>query len=143
LFGLKKPKILVEIVHENNVILKKKCPIDGNTVIIEEPKKGIKSGWTPEFTKDSILIEPKRFGRIKQKLIVRENAEKCLEFSEGTDLPSWDKFALRRFVQAEVATRLGNVKIKHELPLIFWLLLGCTIINSLLTLALMKGIRIV
>jgi len=134
-----KPKILVEIIHENNVITRKKCPINGNTVIINKGRAG-HFGWCPQFSKDSLLLEP-RFFSFRQKLIVRENAEKCLEFKEKeTELPYWDKYALRKFMEAEVASKLGNVKIKHELPLVFWLLIACSILNTVLLLMIARGI---
>jgi len=146
LFGRSKlPKISVDIIEGNNVVIKKKCPYDGYTLIIEKPKRRSgQSGWTPVFSKDSILHYPKRFGKVQQKLIVRRNAERCLEFREdGEAIPSWDKYAVRRFVQAEVATKLGNVKIKHELPIVFWLLMALSFLNIVLTFMLLKGMRLV
>lgn len=147
MFKPKTPKLLVEIIHETRRITKKKCSIDGKTVLIE-PKRGRrKTGWCPSYESDGIFEEQYGWGpfkRWRKKLLVRENAEECASLSKKgkLDIPSWDKEAIRRFISAEIASRLGDVKIKHELPLVFWVIAGGTFLNLILLWMTLSGVRL-
>ena len=136
---MSKPKILVEIIHKNNQITRKKCPIDEDRVIIEPPKRGRGgAGWQPKFYHDSILKEVKgwwKFKKIIEKVQVIEGSNECIRFSINDDYAEVNlgRRDLKRFAQAEILHLLRYIKAKIELPLAFWLVVGLVFVNLFLT----------
>jgi len=145
LFGSRKPKIKVGIINQNGDISYKKYPIEGERVVIKPKKRGRGGlGWTPKFTKGCIITETKGkiFKNQQQRLMVIKNAESCIDFSKTpVDPPVWDRETWQEIWDQEVIRRSGEVKIKHELPLIFWILFLLGAINAVLALAEFGGIR--
>lgn len=135
------PKIKVEIVYKNGDTHIKKCKIEGNRVIIEPTKRGRGGkGWSPTFNRASIIERKGRkfIFKVKEKrLMVIEGSEKCVNFppdQKEADIPLWDRKQCQNFFDVSVLRQSGDVKIKHELPFVFWLLAILGIINLVLTL---------
>lgn len=144
--ALFKPKIMVEIIYKNLDIIKKKCKITENKVQIRKGRRGHGGiAWNPIFTKESILEVKSRFllffKRTQKKLMVLDGAEKCLEFNEkNVDLHGLNRQSLEELANLEVIRRSGQVRIKHELPFIFWLLVALSAGALVLQIMQMRGI---
>jgi len=144
------PKILVEIIHKNLDSSKKKCKIIENKVQIQKGSKGRgKIGWTPTFTKDSILemkSKPLLYLKLRtltqKKLMVLEGSEKCLDFIENKDveLNGLTRQSLKELSDLEVIKRSGDVRVKHELPFVFWLLVALGAGVLILQIMQMRGV---
>lgn len=130
----------MEIIYNNGDSKVKKYQIEENKVVIRKAKRGAGNpAWSPTFNKGCI-IEKKTghlFWKRKQKrLIVLDAASECVDFSkEPIDVPTWSRKDMERFSNAEALRRSGQVKIKHELPLVFWLLLAMAAANIVLSLS--------
>ena len=138
-----KPKILVEILKGPPIHkVKKKCPIVENKVIIEPAKRGRKGhgAWEVPLRSDAIIYDGRFFKR--PKIMVMDGANEPIRFSwEKSD----DKFAdpkpkvnlgridVLRIFLAEVINRAGNIKVKYELPVLFWLMFGIQLVSVFLT----------
>ena len=136
MLNLSTPKIKVEIVYENGDSHIKKYPIFGNKVIIEPAKRGRGGkGWSPTFERGSIIEKKTRkliFKVTEKRLMIKEGSDKCVNFASKqneVNIPTWDRKASQDFFDVAVLRQSGDVKIKHELPLVFWLLLVLGIIN--------------
>jgi len=133
-----KPKILVEILKGPPIhIVRKKCPIRENKVIIEPAKRGRKGhgAWEVPLHSDAIIHDGRLFK--KPKIMVMDGADEPIRFS-------WDKVEkqpnvnlgridVRRIFEAEVVEKAGTVKVKYEMPVLFWLILGIQLVGVFLT----------
>ena len=143
-----KPQINVEIIHKNGDSTIKKAPIEQNKVIIRKGRRG-KGGlaWTPTFNKDSIIETKKRFllffSRATQKrVVVLDGAAKCITFKHDDPQLNGLTFAdLQNMSDLESIRRSGQVKIKHEMPLVFWLLVGLTALGLFFQVIQMGGLK--
>jgi len=146
-----KPKIKVEIIHENGESTFKKCEIEQNKVVIEKRKRG-RGGveWAPTFDRGCIVQPKKRFlffwtKTLPKRLTVLEGTQKCINF-QGEPDPKLDGVTFRdleKLTDLEVIKRSGEVKIKHELPLVFWVLVLVGVANLVFQFLQMRGMRIV
>lgn len=141
------PKIQVEIIHKNLDLSKKKCKIKENKVIIEKGSRGRgKIAWTPSFTKESILEVKesflKFFTKTRKRLMILEGAEECLEFHDdgSLDLNGLNRQTLEQLINMEVIKRSGEVTIRHEFSIVFWLLLALTAGGLILQIMQMRGV---
>ena len=149
MFG--KPKILVEIVHKNGDSTFKEALIEENRVIIQKGKRG-RGGieWAPTFHKGCKLEPKKRFlffftRKQPKRLMVLEGSQKCIDFEAEPD-PELNGLGFRdleKLSDLEVIKRSGQVKIKHELPLVFWILVLVGVANLVFQFLIMRGIRLV
>jgi len=117
-----------------------------------EIRKGSKGrgklGWNPTFTKESILehkFKPWLYLKLRtltqKKLMVLQGAEKCLEFHDNkVDLNGLNRQTLEDLINMEVIKRSGEVRIKHELPFVFWLLVALGAGVLILQIMQMRGI---
>ena len=133
-----KPKILVEILKGPPIhVVRKKCPIRENKVIIEPAKRGRKGHgtWEVPLHSDAIIHDGRLFK--KPKIMVMDGADEPIRFS-------WDKVEkkpnvnlgridVRRIFEAEVVEKAGTVKVKYEMPVLFWLILGIQLVSVFLT----------
>jgi len=133
-----KPKILVEILKGPPIhVVRKKCPIQENKVIIEPAKRGRKGhgAWEVPLHSDAIIHDGRLFK--KPKIMVMDGADEPIRFS-------WDKVEkkpnvnlgridVRRIFEAEVVEKAGTVKVKYEMPVLFWLILGIQLVSVFLT----------
>jgi len=148
---LRKPTILVEIIHQNSDSTFKKCPIEENKVIIQKGKRG-RGGieWAPTFDKGCIIEPKKRFlffftKKLPKRLMVLKGSQKCIDFETKPD-PNLHGLSFRdleKLSDLEVIKRSGEVKIKHELPLVFWVLVLVGVANLVFQFIGMQGIRFV
>lgn len=137
----RKPKILVEIVGASPYPKRRKCPIEGNKIILKEAREGRGgAAITAEF--DNSCFIPYRSGLtrgIKQKLIVKEGATKCVSF--GTDssyrAPSVTIEEVFNYFKASVIMAAG--RIKQEKQTIIYLLIGVVIILQIIGLLVSSG----
>lgn len=119
-------KLLTEIIGPKG-IKKKKCKIDGKKLII---KSGIgrSQAWKPTFNRNCIL-KHKGFLRTTEKVMVFEDAPKCIEFVEKkTKQPTFDKKTSEKLFEAEVLRKAGMVTTKMQVPIFVYLLLGALLI---------------
>jgi len=146
-----KPKIKVEIIHENGDSTFKKCELEENKVIIQKRRRG-RGGveWAPTFNRGCIVEPKKRFlcfwtRKQPKRLTVLEGAQNCIDFQANPD-PELNglKFRdLEKLTDLEVIKRSGEVKIKHELPLVFWVLVLVGGLNLVFQFLQMRGMRLV
>lgn len=122
-----KEKLLVEIIGEFGIKSRKNKLVEQNSVLIEKSKRGRKGHppYKAEFTKDCILnykvgIWP--FRRLKQKLMLIEGADKCIDFKTGT-VPNCDRETLKRLAEAEVLHKAGATLQKLQVPTFVYILL--------------------
>lgn len=130
------PKIKVEIVYKNGDSRINKYKIVGNRVVIEPTKRGRGGkGWSPTFHRGCIIERKGRkfiFKVTEKRLMVEEGSENCINFSpqqKEADVPLWDRKQCQDFFDVAVLKQSGDVKIKHELPFVFWLLVVLGMIN--------------
>jgi len=133
-----KPKILVEILKGPPIHkVKKKCPIVENKVIIEPAKRGRKGhgAWEVPLRSDAIIYDGRFFKR--PRIMVMDGADEPIRFS-------WDRIEkkpnvnlgrsdVKRIFEAEVVEKAGTVKVKYEMPVLFWLILGIQLVSVFLT----------
>jgi len=136
LLSLFTPKIKVEIVYKNGDSSIKNYKIMGNRVIIKPTKRGRGGkGWSPTFERGCIIERKARkfiFKVREKRLMVMEGSEKCVNFSpdqKELNVPLWDRNQCQDFFDVAVLKQSGDVKIKHELPFVFWLLVVLGLIN--------------
>ena len=148
MLNLSSPKIKVEIVYKNGDTRVKKCRIAGNRVVIEAKKRGRGGkGWSPTFNRACIIERKARkliFKVTEKRLMIMEGSEKCVNFAPNQkqlDVPLWDRKNCQDFFDVSVLRQSGDVKIKHELPFVFWLLAVLGIINLVLMIRAMGIIR--
>ena len=148
MLSLFNPKIKVEIVYKNGDTRIKRCKIAGNRVVIEAKKRGRGGkGWSPTFNRACIIERKVRkliFKLTEKRLMVMEGSEKCVNFApkqKKLDIPLWDRQQCQDFFDVSVLRQSGDVKIKHELPFVFWLLAVLGIINLILMIRAMGIIR--
>lgn len=142
------PRLNVEIIYKTGDSRIKKCQIAGNRVIIEQKRRGRGGkGWSPTFDKACIIERKTRkliFKRVEKRLMVMEGAEKCVNFAptqKAVNIPTFDRKECQEFFDVSVLRQSGDVKIKHELPFVFWLLAVLGLINLVLMIRAMGFIR--
>ena len=133
-----KPKILVEILKGPPIHkVKKKCPIVENKVIIEPAKRGRKGhgAWEVPLRSDAIIYDGRFFKR--PRIMVMDGADEPIRFSwdgiEKTPNVNLGRVDVRRIFEAEVVEKAGTVKVKYEMPVLFWLILGIQLVSVFLT----------
>jgi len=134
------PKLLVEIITDSGLI-RKKCKVEENKVIIEKPSKGRgKVGWTPTFSKDCLVpyfvgIWPLK--RLKFKLIVKEKAEVCVNFfskKEDVDVPEITPKTVEELGKSSILKTAGKSTQKVTVPLSLYVVIIINILVSVGTL---------
>jgi len=133
-----KPKILVEILKGPPIHkVKKKCPIVENKVIIEPAKRGRKGhgAWEVPLRSDAIIYDGRFFKR--PRIMVMDGADEPIRFSwdgiEKKPNVNLGRIDVRRIFEAEVVEKAGTVKVKYEMPVLFWLILGIQLVSVFLT----------
>jgi len=144
--NLFKPKIKVEILKGPPIHkVKKKCPIVENKVIIEPAKRGRKghSAWIVPLRSDAIIYDGWFFK--KPKIMVMDGADEPITFSWGNPKPEYNlgRIDVRRIFEAEVIEKARSIKIKYEMPTLFWLMLGIQIVIGFLTFMMAKRFGVV
>jgi len=127
MFG--KPKILVEIIGEEGIKLKKKYPIEGNTIVIQ-PRKTRNPGYYPKFGRNCLLSYFVGFGpfkRLKQKLLLIEGANECVSFNftgktAEVDMPIWDRETEQKLFEASVIKAAGASVQRIKIPIFLYIL---------------------
>lgn len=135
-------KLLVEIVGESGIIKRKKYPVEGDSVVIRKGAKGRgKTEYRATFTKNCLLpyhvgIWP--FKRLKQKLILKNGASKCVDFytTEGAEIPLYDRPSAEKLFEANVIRAAGETTQKVTIPAMMWVfliaILGLNVISLLI-----------
>jgi len=117
------PKLLVEIITDAGLI-RKKCKVEENKVIIEKASKGRgKVGWQPSFDKNCLVpyfvgLWPLK--RMKFKLVVKEGMEKCIDFfskKKDVEVPSLTRKEVEKLGQARILKTAGATTQKVNVPL--------------------------
>lgn len=142
---LQKPKILVEIIGPNGIKSRKKYPIEGDTVVIRQAKRGRgPPAYKASFNKDCIVpywkgIWP--FKRLKQKLILMEGAHECISFYDvyGVFVPSYDIEESEKLFQANVIKSAGSTTTKVQVPLSLYLFLGVIAVMTFVNILISTG----
>jgi hypothetical protein len=117
---------------------RKKYPIDGDRVIIKKGAKGFGGKeWAPRFTPGCITFKevglPHR-KHLVQMLMVKYGVDDCIDFSKNpVEIPTWDKHQLDKASEAHVLKLAGNVEVKAQVPIVFYI----SLIISLITLGLL------
>lgn len=146
MFGFgKKPKIKVEIIGLDGISTSKKAERQlGHVTLRKENKRTEEPEWSPKFKNKNIILERKGriFKRFIPKLVVYEDGEECIDFNpelKETNIPTWDRRTIERYLKSEAIKRSGEVKIKHELPFIFWLMFMLILVNLMFQFMNMAG----
>lgn len=143
------PKIRVEIIGENNIVLhRRRFKYEGNKIIIEKPSKGRgKIGYEPSFSKDSILtyevgVSPFKF--LRRKVVLVNGADKCVEWFNTPpnvifepNIP--DQTTLKRIFSANVLEKAGTLASKVQVPTIMYVFLFMSFAISFLTFLVVTG----
>jgi len=127
MFG--KPKILVEIIGEEGIKSKKKYPIEGSTIVIQ-PRKTRNPGYYAKFDRNCLLSYFVGFGpfkRLKQKLLLIEGADKCVNFNftetpGEVDMPFWDRETEKKLFEASVIKAAGASVQRIKIPIFLYIL---------------------
>lgn len=137
------PRMLTEIINENNVI-RKKLKTEGDKIVVEPPQKGRgKVGYFAAFTKDSILYYYKGFGPFKwlaRKLVLMDGASECVKFHDkDAEIPRYDRAAVRRLFDAEVLQKAGTVNMKLIVPTVLYILIGGLMVLMIVMIMIQTG----
>lgn len=141
----KKPKILVEIVGPTPN--KRRLPIDGNYVIVEEGKPG--RGGAPIKAKfDNTCLVPyyagiPPFRTIKYKLVLKEGTTECVSFGDKytSNAPSCDLKTVQRYGEATVIKLSGMIKNPMNMGILYILLFAAIALGVLNLLVASGNIR--
>ena len=121
-------KLLVEIVTPAGLI-RKKCKIEENKVIIEKASKGRgKVGWQPSFDKNCLVpyfVGLWPFKRMKFKLVVKEGMGRCIDFfsvKKSVEVPSLTRKEVEKLGQARILKTAGATTQKVNVPLALYVL---------------------
>ena len=142
---LRKPKILVEIIGPNGVKSRKKYPIEGNTVVIRKAKRGRgPAAYKPTFTKDCVVPYNKGiwpFRRLKQKLMLMEDADACIDFYSFTkvNVPTFDRKTSEELFEANVVRKAGATTTKVQVPLSLYLFMGIIAVLAFVNILISTG----
>ena len=142
---LRKPKILVEIIGPNGIKSRKKYPIDGNSVVIRPAKRGRgPPAHKATFTKDCIVPYNKGiwpFRRLKQKLLLMEDADECIDFYSFTkvNVPTFDRRTSEKLFQANVIKSAGSTTTKVQVPLSLYLFMGIIAVLAFVNILISTG----
>lgn len=135
-------KLLVEIIGKNNQIIKKKqCEIEENTLIIEKGSKGRgKLPYKAEFTKKSIIYYKKYGFLLSQKVLLTEGSNKCIEFDTNETLLNYPtRKTIQKLFETEVLNKAGMLGTKIQIPTYITIMLFMTIILVFLTFLVTTG----
>lgn len=145
-----KPKISVEIVHYDGSSSFVKRRIKEWKVIIDSGKRGFEGkAWEPAFSRGCIIDRKSKIlgliTRSSKKLVVLEGAEHCVDWTVTPDpnLHNITRDDMLTLARLDSIRRSGALKIKHELPLVFWLLVLIGIVTLGIQFMQISGIRFV
>ena len=144
MFPKRTPKMLVEVMQGNRLKFRRKCVIDGDTVVIEKGHKGRGlKGWTPVFDSDCIIhyrVWFLLFSFIREKVVVQYGADKCVNWNiKPLKMPTYDFATANRLFKLSVLEKAGTLKNKLDVPIGLYLLIGGCLIISLLTFLVTSG----
>lgn len=140
------PRILTEILGERETV-RKKLKLIGENKIQLKKAKGTQAEYEPTFTRDSIityrvkLIPFLPFTILKQKLMMYEDADQCIEFNKTdgiTTQPMWDRDVEERAYNVG-ALRVAGMEEKIKIPTSFLILSILSVGLSFLTLLVVSG----
>lgn len=131
----KTPKITVEILGEAGIKTSKKFPIEGNTVVIRQPRKGPGgTAYKPTFDRTCLIPYSKGiwpFKRINFKLMLKDGAKECISFfKEPLDIPMWDRKTEEDLFKANVIKAAGATVQKLQVPTWLGILAFLTLVFS-------------
>jgi len=142
---LRKPKILVEIIGHNGIKSRKKYEIDGNSVVIRKAKRGKGNpAYKATFNKDCIVPYRKGiwpFKRLKQKLVLMEGANECIDFFSFTkvNVPTFDRKTSEELFEANVLRKSGALTTKVQVPLSLYLFMGIIAVLAFVNILISTG----
>lgn len=139
-----KPTILVDIIGENGVKSSKKYPIEENSVVIREAKRGRgPAAYKPTFDKDCLIYYTVgfwKFKRLKVKLMLMESANSCVKFvGKRVDRPIWGRVTSEKLFEANVIKSAGASTQKLQIPMMLYVFLFVITAISFMTFLVVTG----
>jgi hypothetical protein len=137
-------KILVEVLDASGIKKRKKCIVQGSSVVIQQ-KKGRGRSYTPAFQAkfdESCLIFyrgmwPFRF--LKRKLMVFDGHTKCISFNADTKIMEPSQYDVAELFDAEVLKKSGSLKTKLDVPFMLYLILIFILLMNVVSILVFTG----
>ena len=132
----------VIIISGNTVIKKKKCTLDGNTIIIEKGSRGKGNiGWkVPVRGQDWKYY--RKLGFLKRKLEIKVDAKNFIPFGtelENVEVPTCTRKDIEEYSNANVIKKSGMSTQKIEVPILLYLLVGGVLILQIIQFMMSQG----
>ena len=135
-------KILVDIIQHSGIRKRKKCRVEGDTVIIEKASRGRgNAGWKPTYSGACITYKKRFLRGLAPMLEVKEDATHCLPVMQQNpdDVPSCTRKAVGKFFEANVIKAAGATATKLDVPLVLWMVMFVQVAISFIMLMRLWG----
>lgn len=139
----KQQKIRVEVVGASPFPQIKKCPIEGNKVVLQKAREGRGgAAITADFDKSCLIpyyAGAPPFRKLKYKVVLKEGATHCVSFKDPENYVAPTLTILDVFTYFKASVHRAAAHFKPESKSITYVLLGVLIIIGILNVLVASG----